>query len=77
MLTDHYVFFYLLDLTQATKVKSSVKMDRNLLVEVTVGNKIMDPADLTWIIPIYGKITRWLQMETLLVEFGFTSEKPY
>lgn len=68
--TDNYAFFYFLSLVHVAKIKCSVKINDRLLVQVALSGRIMDPLDLTWILPATSKITRWSQLKMLLFEFG-------
>lgn len=67
---DNYAFFYFLSLVHVAKIKCSIKINDRLLVQVALGGRIMDPLDLTWILPATSKITRWSQLKVLLFEFG-------
>lgn len=69
-MTSNYVLIYILEVEQAAKIKYNVKIDKNLAIEVSIGDKIMDPLDLTWIVPVYSKIVKWSQLRVLLAEFG-------
>ncbi|XP_031333914.1 uncharacterized protein LOC116163926 [Photinus pyralis] len=66
--TDSIVF-YSLDLSEIPRIKASVKIDNFLCVTVTLAGKKMDPGDLTWILPVDGKLSRWSQLKALLQAF--------
>ncbi|CAH1154179.1 unnamed protein product [Phaedon cochleariae] len=68
--TETQAYFYKLSLDNMAKIKYSVKIDKNLQVEIAAGGRKMDPLDLTWVLPATSKITRWSQLRAILFEYG-------
>ncbi|KAF5283069.1 hypothetical protein FQR65_LT14086 [Abscondita terminalis] len=53
--TTDYIIFYIADFSELPRIPVSVKINSRLHVTVTMADRVMDPADLTWILPINGK----------------------
>lgn len=66
---NDFVVFYTVDCTFVPKIVSSVKINSGLLLTVYLDGREMDLADLTWIVPLSGKINRWSQLQLLLKHF--------
>lgn len=69
-LDEDFVVFYILDCTVVPKITTSVKISNVLLLSVFLNGREMDTADLSWIIPLSGKVNRWSQLELLLHHFS-------
>uniref|UniRef100_A0A6P7F688 Uncharacterized protein LOC114326969 isoform X2 n=1 Tax=Diabrotica virgifera virgifera TaxID=50390 RepID=A0A6P7F688_DIAVI len=54
----------------STKFMCLIKINKYLRVEIILGNRKVDPLDLTWILPVSSRITRWSQLKMLLYKFG-------
>lgn len=68
--TQKYILFYAIDECQSVpRIATSIKVDEHLTLTLTLDGKEMDRADLTWIIPVTGKINRWSQLKVLLEHF--------
>lgn len=67
---DNCLLFYILDCNIVPKVTISVKISKVLLLSVFLDGREMDTADLAWIIPLSGKVTRWSQLEVVLQHFS-------
>lgn len=65
-----YVMFYTLDCAYVPKIACSIKINSTLITSVFLDGREMDTADLTWIIPISGRITQWSQLRVLLAHYG-------
>nr|CAI5829331.1 unnamed protein product [Callosobruchus analis] len=63
-------FFYKLCTENVGRIKSSIKIKDSMNLEVVLNGRIMDPFDLTWVVPPTLLITRWSQLKMLLYEFG-------
>lgn len=68
--TKQDVTFYALDYRGIPKVATSVKVNHELKVTVALDVREMDPADLTWIIPVNRRVNRWSQLKILLKHFS-------
>lgn len=68
--SSKYIMFFHLDCCPVPRVTASIKITPDLKVFVTLDGREMDLADLTWIIPITGGISRWSQLRMLLEQFG-------
>lgn len=66
---DHLIF-YTLDFFEVPTIPSCIQIDRHLHATVYLCGRMMDPADLTWALPITGILNRWSQFEELLVIFA-------
>ncbi|XP_018321273.1 uncharacterized protein LOC108734294 [Agrilus planipennis] len=65
-----YLMFYTVGNFDIPQIVSSIKIDTNLCVTVCLNGREMDPADLTWAVPLTRKINRWSQLTQLLNLFG-------
>lgn len=65
---DH-LLFYTMDCTFVPKIATGIKINGGLLLTVYLDGREMDLADLTWIVPLSGKINRWSQIQVLLKHF--------
>ncbi|VEN51041.1 unnamed protein product [Callosobruchus maculatus] len=63
-------FFFKLNTEDVGRIKSSIKIKDSMHLEVVLSGRIMDPFDLTWVVPPTLLITRWSQLKMLLYEFG-------
>lgn len=64
------VMFYTMDCAPVPRIVTSIKIDSNLILSMTLDGREMDRADLTWILPITGRINRWSQLKLLLKHFS-------
>nr|CAH7750392.1 unnamed protein product [Callosobruchus chinensis] len=68
-------FFYKLSTEDVGRIRSSIKIKDSMNLEVVLGGRIMDPLDLTWVVPPTLLITRWSQLKMLLYEFGVVNDR--
>ncbi|KAK5650911.1 hypothetical protein RI129_001940 [Pyrocoelia pectoralis] len=67
---NYDITFYVVDLAEIPRITASIKIDNSLHVCVTLAGREMDPLDLTWVLPVNGKLKRWSQLKTLLKTFS-------
>lgn len=67
--TPMYILFYTLDCSSVPRISISIKITSDLLLTLSLDGREMDPADLTWILPITRKINRWSQLQVILIHF--------
>lgn len=69
--TTEHTTFYTVDFSEMPRVTSTIKVDNNLRVTVTLDGKCVDPCDLTWVLPVTtNKVNRWSQLQIMLTMYG-------
>lgn len=67
---DSKIYFYILNLTEdLISIVNQISVDINMVVKVFVNNTELTFKDLNWILPFDLKLTRWSQLENLLVRY--------
>jgi hypothetical protein len=77
-----YVYLFLLninspnieDVGESVKVVSTIVINKSCIVTVYVKNTELTSNDLQWVLPATCKLTRWSQLENLLVRYSFCSD---
>lgn len=68
---DSKIYFYTLNLTEEPiSIVNQISVDTNMVIKVFVNSAELTFEDLNWIFAVDLKLTRWSQLEHLLIGYG-------
>lgn len=66
---SEFVLFFLLEAADIPKIRFSIRIEQDLQLSVALDGRLMDPLDYTGFVPISGRLTRWSQLEAMLIYY--------